>query len=116
MPPTPQRLTIAQGEAIEIRIVVVNDATGAPQSLTGAALSFVVAASVGQTAIVTKTTGGNGVTLATTDAANDTAVVTLAPSDTAALVGEYGWELAITGTQAGVVALGALTITPSTIL
>ena len=115
MPPTPQRLVMAQGEATEIRIPVVSDATGLPLTLTGASVTFVIATSVGQSALVTKTVGA-GIALATTDAADDTIVVTLAPEDTDDLTGEYGWEVAITGLQAGVVAFGALTIAPSTIL
>lgn len=111
---TGQNLTMYQGEAQVIRAPIV-DAAGAPVTLTGASITWRAENSYG--AGVTKSTGAGGVTLATTVATDDTVVITLAPADTATLTpGAYAHEAAITGSQAGVLLTGVLTLLESEVL
>lgn len=108
-------IAMVQGEALQIRIPVV-DADEAPLSLTGASISWVVSATYGGAAVITKTTAGGTVTLETTSVTNDTVVVTLAPADTSALSGAYVHEAAITGAAAASIVRGDFFVMGSTVL
>lgn len=104
---------MAQGESVALLIPVVNN-DGQPVTLTGASAVFVIAPTLGATALVTVTTASGGITISTTNAPSDTLRVALAPADTADLAGRYVWEAALTGASAGRVAWGEIEIAPST--
>ena len=86
---TTQTFSMQGGDSKTIEVTLV-DAAGVPVDVTGATITYRIAAAPHNTALVTKTTGGNGVTIAAS-----VVTIVLAPDDTADLNGVYHHELEV---------------------
>lgn len=79
------------GDNVSIAVTVTDSSTGAAVDLTGASMSWALAAAPGETALVTKTSADGDITVG--GASSNVATVALEPADTAALDGVYIHEL-----------------------
>lgn len=88
--------TIVQGDTAILQFSVTDEDGAALDVSTASAITFEIAVSASESALVTKTLD-DGISVATS-----TVTVTLSPSDTAALLGRYVMELQITDADGNV--------------
>lgn len=105
---------MVQGEDKTLEITVVGE-NGSAKNITGATITWVLAKTVGDTALVTKSTGGSGISI--TDAVNGVFQVTLDGSDTTNYSGVYHHEAEVEDTSGNknTVTVGSIHIKQSAI-
>lgn len=106
MPTANQDVEISAGQAIQLRFEVVDEESGAPLPLTGAALRWSLWRTDG-TVLIAKTSAGGAITLEAGQQADTTVVVQVDAADTAALRGHYQHDLAVLGDGPAPLARGA---------